>query len=124
MPAQAPATQAPILTPPDAAARMALLAELQATLTRLGIQCVLARHHRLVLRYAEGPVPPSGLTNPTLHVVAAGGTETITTDGATYRLSTGQELPADDSVSAAALICLQQPAGPPAHPKQQYPLPR
>lgn len=115
MPAQAPAApaapRAPILTPPEAAARMELLTELQAALTGLGVQCVLARGHRLVLRYADSPVPPSGLTNPTLHVFTPGGTRTITTDGAAYRLSTGQELPADDPASAAALICLRQPAG-------------
>ena len=53
---------------------MTLLTELQAALSGLGIQCVLARRHRLVLRYTENPVPPSGRTDPTLHVFAPAGT--------------------------------------------------
>jgi hypothetical protein len=113
MPPQPPAApeapQAPVLPPPEAATRIALLTELQAALTRLGVQSMLARRHRLVLRYADNPVPPSGPTNPTLHVFAAS-TLTVSTDSTTYRISTGQELPAGDPAAAAALI-FQHPAG-------------
>jgi hypothetical protein len=120
MPAQAPGApavpRAPILTPSEALARRGLLTELQAALTVLGVQCVLARRHRLVLRYADGPVSPSGPTDPTLHVFAPCGTFTVSTNGATYRLRTGQELPADDAAAAAsALIGLQHP---PARPSR------
>ena len=118
MPAQAPTAPATpgstILTPRYAAARMALLAELQTALTGLGVQCVLARRHRLVLRYTDKPVSPSGLTDPTLHVFALGGTHTVSTDGTTYRPSAGEEIPADDPPAvAAALICIWQPADQP-----------
>jgi len=90
---------------------MTLLTELQAALSGLGIQCVLARRHRLVLRYTENPVSPSGLTDPTLHVFAPAGTRIVSTDGITYRLDTGLQFPVLDPAAAAASICPQQPAG-------------
>jgi hypothetical protein len=110
--ATAPKLIAPILTPPETAARMALLTELQAALTGLGVRCVLARRHRLVLRYTDKPLPPSGLTDPTLHVFTLCGTQIISTDGIAYRLNSDEELAATDDppAAAAALIRLQQPA--------------
>lgn len=95
----------PILDEPEAARRKLLLAELQIALAQSGVQCVLAGNHRLVLRYNQVPLDPSGLTNPTLHILAQGWTRTATTDGTIYRLDTGEEFPASSPAAAAARIC-------------------
>jgi hypothetical protein len=96
---------APILDDAEADSRMMLLAQLQATLTGLGVRCVLARRHRLVLRYDDPPpLAPSGPISPTLHVFAPDGTRVVTTDGAVYRLDSGQEFPASAPDKAAACI--------------------
>jgi hypothetical protein len=91
---------------------MTLLTELQAALDELGVRCVLARRHRLVLRYTAHPVPPSGLTDPSLHILASAGTRTVRTDGTTYQLDTGQKLPVSNPTAAAATICAHHPADP------------
>lgn len=95
----------PILAEAEAARRMLALAELQTTLAARGVRSVLARNHRLVLRYNEGPCTPSGLTDPALHVLAPDGTSTIaTTDGTAYRLASGAECTAGDPAAAADLV--------------------
>jgi hypothetical protein len=113
--AQAPqAAQAPVppvLDEPEAAGRLLILAGLQAALAESGIRCVLARNHRLVLRYNDsGSLEPSGLTDPALHILGPDGTITVTTDGATYRIGGGMRFPADDPAAAAAHIRGREPA--------------
>lgn len=94
----------PILAEAEVCRRMLLLSELQAALAALGVRSVLARNHRLVLRYGGGPCEPSGLTNPTLHILRPDCAAIATTDGGTYRLSSGQEYSADDSGATATAI--------------------
>lgn len=99
----------PILTDAETASRMLLLAELQAALRDLGIQCVLARNHRLVLRdRAERPFKPSGLTDPQLFVFLPSGCQHVTTDGVSYRLGSDQ-FPVRESAAAAVAICAVRP---------------
>jgi hypothetical protein len=98
--------QPPILSEAQVSRRMILLAELQAALETLGIGCVLARRHRLVLRYNDPPpLAPSGPVSPTLHIFTPGGTRTAGTDGTTYRLDDGREFPVADAAAAATSIC-------------------
>jgi hypothetical protein len=103
----APST--PILTDAEAGSRMMQLAELQAILEARGVTCVLARNHKLVLRYAEGPYKPSGLTDPQLFVFLPGGCQHVTTDGVNYKLG-DQAFPVCDPAAAAVAICAMQPA--------------
>lgn len=84
--------------------RVTLLTELQAALDALGIQSLLARNRRIVLRSAGNGMEPSGPTNPQLHVFAADGTEIATTDGELYEFSTYPACPADDPQAAAASL--------------------
>jgi hypothetical protein len=94
-----------ILTQDEATLRLRLLAELQTTLAGQGIRCVLARTHRLVLRWrTSGPFGPCGLTDPQLHIFTPAGTTIATTDGTAYHLASGQDCPAADPAAAAALI--------------------
>lgn len=85
---------------------MLLLAELQAALKTLGVDGVLARNHKLVLRYVTGPFKPSGLTDPDLHIFTPDGTDTATTDGTMYRLASGGEYSVADPATAAEVMCL------------------
>jgi hypothetical protein len=94
----------PILAESEAGRRMLLLTELQAALAECQMRSVLARNHRLVLRYNQHPCAPSGLTNPQLHIFGADWTDTATTDGTIYRLASGPEYPAADPPAAAAAI--------------------
>src|SRR6266699_17312 len=98
------AYSAPILQEAEVARRMHLLAELQDALAALGVRSVLARNHRLVLRYNRVPSGPSGMTDPELRILAPAGTHIATTDGTTYRLASSQEYPAGDPAAVAALI--------------------
>lgn len=93
-----------VLAKDEASRRVLLLAELQAAFTALGVRCVLARKHRLVLRYNQGPCGPSGPVNPELHVFAGDGTDIATTNGATYSLASGGQYPADDPAATAAVV--------------------
>jgi len=93
-----------ILEDQDAVRRLLVLADLQAALADAGIQAVLARNHRLVLRYSQAPLDPSGLTNPALHIFGPAGKRVATTDGITYRLDDGQEFPVTDPAALAAHI--------------------
>jgi len=102
--AQSAPTAELILTDAEVGRRMLLLAELQAAMATLGVHCVLARNHRLVLRYNDGPYGPSGLTDPDLHIFTPRGTDTATTDGTVYRLASGGEYSvADPSIAATAI---------------------
>ena len=83
---------------------MELLAALQTELEAAGVRCVLARTHRLVLRYNLAPLAPSGLTDPQLHIFTPGSKDTATTDGLVYRLASGREHPAGDPSAAACEI--------------------
>jgi hypothetical protein len=103
-----PLARMPILDETEVTHRMLRLGELQSALSGLGIECVLARNHRLVLRYNTVPCEPSGLTNPELHIFTPRGTTTATTDGTTYLFGDGRQLPAGNPAAAAALIA--QPA--------------
>jgi hypothetical protein len=94
----------PILAQPEANRRMLLLTELRAALTDLGLACVLARKHRLVLRYNHSPIGASGLTDPQLHVFSPDGTIIATTDGTAYLLDSGSRYPASDPAAAALAI--------------------
>lgn len=91
----------PVLPESEATLRVTLLAELQSALAAPGIQSVLVRNRRLVLR-ASGPWEPSGPTEPHLHVFLADGTEKVTTDGTKYHFTSGPAYPADDPQAAAA----------------------
>jgi hypothetical protein len=83
---------------------MRQLAQLQAALDARGVRCVLARHHRLVLRYNCRPSEPSGLTDPQLHIFVPSGTEIATTDITSYQLASGRVFSASDPSAAAAVI--------------------
>jgi hypothetical protein len=100
----ATATAPPILDEADAASRMQQLGELHAALDSLGIHCILARNHRLVLRYNEAPLPPSGLTDPRLHIFGPDGMHAVTTDGTAYNVGHGPGLPVSDPAAAAVAI--------------------
>ena len=105
-PRSAPALSQPIISAAEAARRLELLADLQTSLAGLGIGSVLARNHRLVLRWrSSGPYGPSGLTDPALHIFTPAGSCVATTDGTAYLLATGQHCPATDPAATAALIC-------------------
>jgi hypothetical protein len=62
----------PILDDAEVAKRTLLLGELYAALAALGVRCVLARRHRLVLRYNDTPpLAESGPTDPASDAAAA-----------------------------------------------------
>jgi hypothetical protein len=63
-----------ILDGAEVARKLGQLAALQAALAAAGMRSVLARNHRLVLRYNESPCEPSGLTDPQLYIFAPSGT--------------------------------------------------
>jgi len=107
MPDSCPST---ILTRNEAARRRLLLSELQAALNGLGVPSILARNHRLVLRWHNNaPSGPSGQTNPRLHIFIPAGTVIATTDGSAYHLPASRQCPASDSAAAAALVSDRQP---------------
>lgn len=91
----------PILPDAEVARRVALLAELQAALDALGVQAVLVRNRRIVLRAAGSGREPCGPTDPQLHIFLRDGTEIATTDGALYEFSTGPTHPVSDPQAAA-----------------------
>lgn len=97
---------APILGAGEADRRMLVLAGLHEALHGLGVRCVLARNHRLVLEKFKhaAPIGPSGLTDPVLHAFLPDGIGHVTTDGTRYRLD-GREFSAGDPAAAAAALC-------------------
>ncbi len=94
----------PIIDEPEAAHRLLLLGQLQAALKIRHVRSVLARNHRLVLRYNTSPCPPSGLTDPQLHIFAPNRTDITTTDGIAYLLASGSCYPAANPDEAAEAI--------------------
>jgi hypothetical protein len=100
----ASAPREPVLSEPEASRRVLLLSELQASLTALGVRSVLARNHRLVLRYNSESYEPSGLTDPKLHVFVAADTLIATTDGTAYTLADFGQYPASDPATAATVL--------------------
>ena len=94
-----------ILSEVEVASRMRRLAQLQTALEKAGVRCVLARKHRLVLRYNRGPGEPSGLTDPQLRLYCADRADIATTNGSFYRFASGYEFPvADPSAAAEAIV--------------------
>jgi hypothetical protein len=116
MPDTAPSAPAacstPILSRAEADRRTLLLAELQSSLSELGVGAVLARHHRLVLQDNRVPSGPSGMTDPRLHIFTPDGTCIATTNGTAYHLAAGQQCPAGDPAAAATFIRHGQHAAP------------
>lgn len=102
----------PILAEAEVTRRMLRLAQLHAALAMHGVRSVLARNHRLALRYNSDPCEPSGLTDPTLHIFGPSGTDIATTDGIAYSLASGGRFPADDPIAAAAVVLHGRPAAP------------
>jgi hypothetical protein len=98
------AGQPPIIEEREAARRMLILTELQAALTATGIRSILARNHRLILRYNQTPCAPSGLTDPQLHIFSPEGTDIATTDGTSFSLASGPQYPAASPIAAATNI--------------------
>ena len=95
----------PVLDGTEADRRAIVLVELQSALDGLGIRCVLARRHRLVLRYNDPPpLAPSGPVSPTLHIFAPGRTFTASTDGTVYWLDDDRRFPVGNPAAAAAAI--------------------
>jgi hypothetical protein len=96
----------PVLDEPEADRQALMLAELQAALTELDVNTVLARRHRLILRFSHpSPLAPSGPTSPTLHIFAPDGTRTAMADGSVYQLDDGRTFPLGDPATVAAAIC-------------------
>jgi hypothetical protein len=98
-----------ILSDAEACRRLALLGELRGALAGLGVRSVVARRHRLVLRYNTAPCEPSGLTDPRLHVLAGSRPCVVSTDGTTFTAE-GVTCAAGDVPAAAAAIMLSLPA--------------
>lgn len=57
-----------------------------------------------MLRYSHGPYEPSGLTDPQLHIFTPDGTDVATTDGAVYRLGSGDEFAITDPAARLAEV--------------------
>ncbi len=95
---------APILHEGEVSRRMHLLAELRQALSATGVESVLARNHRLILRYSESPCAPSGLTDPTLHILGGGHEGIVTTNGAVYSLPGDRQCPVSHPAQAALTI--------------------
>jgi hypothetical protein len=94
----------PILFEADVSQRMHLLAELRQALSANGVESVLARNHRLVLRYNEPSCAPSGLTDPTLHILGGDHAATVTTNGTVYSLPGGRQCSVSNPAQAALSI--------------------
>ena len=93
-----------ILADQEAETRRKLLAHLRSALATLGVTSILARNHRLILRYNMSPGQPSGLIDPVLHVFANTGRKAVTTDGTVFRLDGEAEFPVTDVNAVARLI--------------------
>jgi hypothetical protein len=94
----------PILKDAEVARRVTLLTTLQAALAAEGVQSVLVRNRRLVLRAAGSGLEPSGPTDPRLHMYLANGADAVTTDGTSYQLASGPVYPADNPRAVAATV--------------------
>ena len=94
----------PILAEGEVRRRIHLLSELRQALSANGVESALARNHRLVLRYSEPCSAPSGLTDPTLHILGGDQTGIVTTNGTVYSLPGGQQCPVSNPAQAALAI--------------------
>lgn len=94
----------PVLAESEVTRRLMLLVELQAALAAHGVQSLLVRNRRIVLRAQGSGLEPSGPTDPQLHIFVGDGTQIATTDGARYEFTTGPAHPASDPQAAAASI--------------------
>lgn len=96
-----PSPRPPVLPDAQVTRRVALLTELQNALAAQGLDSVLVRTRRLVLRSDGGRVEPSGPTDPQLHIFAPEGKDIATTNGTVYCFASGQAHPTDDPCGAA-----------------------
>lgn len=95
------------LSEPEVNCRILLLGALKDALTDLGVQAVIARHHRLVLTSAREDWAQHALTEPKLHVFTTGGTRKVVTDQMMFRFEDGDEYPVSDPAATATAICGQ-----------------
>lgn len=103
-------SDAGIVDEAEVARRMRLLAALRETLERRQIRAVLARNHRLVLRYGEGSCGPSGLTDPELHVFGPERKHVVTIKDNAYVLDGGRQFKSPPA-TAAAIVAEARAAG-------------
>lgn len=94
----------PILGEAEVQRRVLILAGLQSELDVLGVRAVLARNHKLTLRYNVPGPQPCGMTDPVLHVFGPSGMRKATTDGSCFRIDSGEEFPVDDPAGTATRI--------------------
>lgn len=99
--------QSAVLADVEACRRRALLITLQEALAVHGVRSLLVGRHILALR-ASAPFEPSGPADPELHVHGASSCDVITTDGLSYRLSSGPAVPADDPAAAAEHLSISR----------------
>jgi hypothetical protein len=101
-----PREPAPVLTGSEVTSRVSLLAELKAALAEEGVQSVLARRTRIVLRDEGFPGSFSSPADPQLYVFSRAGDEidTVTTDGTCYQLTSGRAFAVSDPRAAASVI--------------------
>jgi hypothetical protein len=92
-----------VLDDAEVVERKLLLSELRAVLATSDIQSVVTGKHRLVLTYIDpGSYAPSGPVNPELRVFDP--SNVITTDGSTYRLRNGVQIPVSDRAAVVAAL--------------------
>ena len=94
----------PVLSVEQAVHRAELLADLQSALAAHGLDSVLVRNRRLVLRSGGRRMDPSGPTDPQLHIFVPDGKDIATSDGADYHFLSGPVHPADDPCGAASAL--------------------
>ena len=93
----------PTLEDGEVVKRKLLLAELKAALAESRIPSVVAGRHQLVLDYTDpGSYAPSGPVDPELRVFNPN--NVITTDGSTYRLRNGTQIPVSDCAAVVAAL--------------------
>lgn len=92
-----------ILDEAEVVRRMRMLAALQETLKRQQIRSILARKHRLFLRYNDGPHEPSGMTDPELHVFGPK-KHVVTIKDSAYVLDGGKRFHRPAAIAAAIAV--------------------
>lgn len=107
----------PILDESEVIQRVMLLAELQVALVARGMQSLLVRNRRIVLRSAGTGLEPSGPTNPQLHIFQDDGTEIATTDGTRYEFATRLVHPVADPQAVAESLASHSHAHRQAQPR-------
>jgi hypothetical protein len=104
---RAPLPRPPVLHEGQVMRRVRLLTALQGALAAQGLDSVVVRNRRLVLRSNGDRMEPSGPTDPQLAIFAPDGIAMATTDGAAYHFADGQAHPAADPCGAAAMAWRQ-----------------